>query len=204
MTSLPPGVVKEAATHYQEHGYAILPGVLPVNELETLKNAAARIVGDFDARRYRSVFSTGDRDRGRDRYFMDSAEAVHCFLEEHAVDENGDLQLPPAQAINKIGHALHDRVPEFERFARLPLFAEILGAIGYQQPQLWQSMYIFKQPRIGGEVRWHQDATYLRSSPSVGDGLLDRARGRQPGQWLPVDSTRRPPLSAAGNLRARS
>jgi phytanoyl-CoA hydroxylase len=31
-------------------------------------------------------------------------------------------------------------------------------------------MYIFKQPRIGGEVRWHQDASYLRSlsSPVVG------------------------------------
>ena len=27
-------------------------------------------------------------------------------------------------------------------------------------------MYIFKQPRIGGEVRWHQDASYLISNPS--------------------------------------
>jgi phytanoyl-CoA hydroxylase len=26
-------------------------------------------------------------------------------------------------------------------------------------------MYIFKQPRIGGEVRWHQDATYFDTAP---------------------------------------
>ena len=26
-------------------------------------------------------------------------------------------------------------------------------------------MYIFKQPQIGGEVRWHQDATYFLTNP---------------------------------------
>jgi phytanoyl-CoA hydroxylase len=26
-------------------------------------------------------------------------------------------------------------------------------------------MYIFKQPGIGGEVRWHQDATYFDTDP---------------------------------------
>jgi phytanoyl-CoA hydroxylase len=26
-------------------------------------------------------------------------------------------------------------------------------------------MYIFKQPGIGGEVRWHQDATYFETTP---------------------------------------
>ena len=26
-------------------------------------------------------------------------------------------------------------------------------------------MYIFKQPGIGGEVRWHQDATFFDSTP---------------------------------------
>ena len=33
--------------------------------------------------------------------------------------------------------------------------------MGYQQPLLLQSMYIFKQPNIGGEVVCHQDATFL-------------------------------------------
>jgi len=38
-------------------------------------------------------------------------------------------------------------------------------------PVLWQSMYIFKQPRIGGEVRWHQDASYLITNPANVTGL---------------------------------
>ncbi len=33
-----------------------------------------------------------------------------------------------------------------------------MGAITY-------TMYIFKQPGIGGEVRWHQDATFFDSDP---------------------------------------
>jgi phytanoyl-CoA hydroxylase len=155
---------------FKRQGYLVLPGAIPPADLESIRQAAARIVEDFDAERHRSVFSTSDRDRGRDLYFMDSAESVHCFLEEEAVDEAGNLLCPKPQAINKIGHALHDLVPEFTDFCRLPLFAGILAELGYERPQLWQSMYIYKQPKIGGEVRWHQDASYLRSlsSPVVG------------------------------------
>ena len=77
------------------------------------------------------VFSTKDRDRGRDRYFMESAEAVHCFLEEEAVDADGGLVRPKELAINKIGHALHDRVPEFRTFCPQPFLKEILAQLGY-------------------------------------------------------------------------
>jgi len=148
----------------------VLRDAIARRDLETIRSAAERLVEEFDIENHRSIFSTRDRDRGRDRYFMDSAESVHCFLEEDAVEPDGTMCLPKSRAINKIGHALHDLVPEFTTFCRLPIFAELLAELGYTRPQLWQSMYIFKQPRIGGEVRWHQDATYLRSfsSPVVG------------------------------------
>jgi len=153
-------------SQYIEQGYAVLEGAVAHKALESIRNAAARIVDEFDIGQHRTVFSTGDRDQGRDRYFMDSAQAVHCFLEEDALDADGKLIYPKALAINKIGHALHDLVPEFTQFCRQPIFAEALRTIGYQSPQLWQTMYIFKQPHIGGEVRWHQDASYLKTQPS--------------------------------------
>jgi len=155
---------------FDEDGYVTLEGAIGEDALRSIREAAARIVEDFDVEAHRSVFSTADRDRGRDRYFMDSAEAVHCFLEEQSLDKNGRLKCPKSRAINKIGHALHDLVPEFTAFCRLPAFSEVLAALGYERPQLWQTMYIYKQPRIGGEVRWHQDASYLHSltSPVVG------------------------------------
>jgi phytanoyl-CoA hydroxylase len=155
---------EEQIRQYHQQGYLVLSNVFSQQEIDSLKQAALAIVDEFDVSKHRSVFTTKDRDAGRDEYFFDSAEAVHCFLEEGALDENGELNRPKELAINKIGHAMHDQVPEFTTFCRLPVIGQALRDIGYQAPQLWQTMYIFKQPGIGGEVRWHQDASYLSSA----------------------------------------
>lgn len=149
------------ATEFQENGFVVLPNAIESGDLATLAAAAEQIVREFDVTQHQSVFSTLHEDRDRDQYFIDSAQAVHCFLEEGAVGADGQLNRPKEKAINKIGHAMHDLVPDFTDFCRLPVFGESLKALGMKRPQLWQTMYIFKQPRIGGEVRWHQDASYL-------------------------------------------
>lgn len=151
--------------HYRERGYLLLKRAIDPTYVTSLRQAAAQIVEDFDIERNRSVFTTHDRDRNRDQYFMASAERVHCFLEQDALDKTGALCKPRHLAINKIGHAMHDLIPAFTAFCRQSLFGAILRAIGYRAPLLWQTMYIFKQPRIGGEVRWHQDASYLATRP---------------------------------------
>ncbi len=158
--------MKKLKDEYLEQGYAIRENVIPPPFIDSIRSAASRIVEKFDSNAHRTVFSTRDRDTGRDDYFMRSAQSVQCFLEEDALDAEGNLVRPKTQAINKIGHAMHDLVPEFSAFCRLPLFAQCLRAIGYQSPVLWQTMYIFKQAHIGGEVRWHQDASYLITEPS--------------------------------------
>ena len=76
-----------------------------------------------------------------------------------------------ALSINKIGHALHDLDPTFVGFSRMPGLAELIIGLGVARPLLLQSMYIFKQPRIGGEVSWHQDSTFLYSEPPSVIGL---------------------------------
>jgi len=158
--------MEKLRNRYLEQGYAVIEGLIPQSAIGSIRSAAARIVDEFDINAHRTVFSTKDRDRGRDDYFMQSAQAVHCFLEEDALDAEGNLVHPKKRAINKIGHAMHDLVPEFSAFCRLPLFAQCLRSIGYRSPVLWQTMYIYKQARIGGEVRWHQDASYLITEPS--------------------------------------
>ena len=150
---------------YGQNGYAVIEKAFSASSLASIRVAALRIVDEFDIDQHRSVFSTHDRDKGRDRYFTASAEAIHCFLEEYALDTAGQLTQPKALAINKIGHALHDLDPAFDAFCRQSVVARTLGDIGYREPALWQSMYIFKQPHIGGEVRWHQDATFFDTDP---------------------------------------
>lgn len=200
------------AAQFRENGYALIENAIPQSQLERIRDAALRIVDDFDADRHRSVFSTGDGDRGRDDYFMASAESVHCFLEEGAIGPNGALNRPKEEAINKIGHALHDRVPAFSAFCRLAPIVETLRTIGYERAQLWQSMYIFKQPRIGGEVRWHQDAAYLLTKPASVVGFwvaVEDARLDNGCLWLQPGGHRGPlreifevdPASHRGELR---
>jgi len=43
--------------------------------------------------------------------------------------------------------------------------------LGIDDPRLLQSMFIFKQPGIGGEVNWHQDGSFLYTSPPSVTGL---------------------------------
>jgi len=161
----------EQKLHYQNNGYLVLEDVISRSDIERLQTAALNIVDHFDIDQHRSVFTTSDRDSGRDDYFFESAENIHCFLEEDALDENGTLVKSARLAINKIGHAMHDLNPEMNSFCRLPVFGEIMRDIGYQDPLLWQTMYIFKQPHIGGEVRWHQDGSYLISEPATVTGV---------------------------------
>lgn len=202
---------KQTSAFHQD-GFLVLERAIPEVELTHLRQAAAKVVDAFDIERQRTVFSTGDRDRGRDEYFMDSAEAVHCFLEEDALDANGQLLKPKRLAINKIGHAMHDRIPAFRDFCRLPLFGACLRDLGYQQPLLWQTMYIFKQPHIGGEVRWHQDASYLAADPPGVTGIwiaLEDASRKNGCLWVQPGGHRSPlreiyevdPESRHGELR---
>jgi phytanoyl-CoA hydroxylase len=76
-----------------------------------------------------------------------------------------------ARALNKIGHALHDLDPVFDRISRQLRFAELARMLGLVQPLLLQSMYLFKQPHIGAEVGWHQDAAYLYTVPITVTGF---------------------------------
>ena len=64
---------------YHRNGYLVLENAIAIAEIARLKSAALSIVDDFDIDRHRSVFSTSDRDSGRDDYFFDSAENIHCF-----------------------------------------------------------------------------------------------------------------------------
>ena len=158
-------------SQYHDDGYLVLENAIAKVDIDKLKTAALQIVDDFDINKHRTVFTTSDRDGGRDDYFFDSAEAIHCFLEEGALDQDGVLLKPARLAINKIGHAMHDLDPVFRDFCRQALFGKVLRDIGYVNPLLWQTMYIFKQPHIGGEVRWHQDGSYLISDPSTVTGI---------------------------------
>jgi phytanoyl-CoA hydroxylase len=150
---------------YLQDGYLVLPGFKSPGDIAALRARAAQIVDAFDPRESMAIFTTKDQDRKVDDYFMASADTVRCFFEEEAFGADGQLRQAKQLSINKIGHAMHDLDPVFNSFSRGPAMAQLAADLGLQQAQIWQSMYIFKQPGIGGEVKWHQDATFFDTTP---------------------------------------
>lgn len=150
---------------FRRNGYLKIEGFADPIACDRLMARAADLIDGFDPASVRSVFSTTEQERTTDDYFLTSGDKIRFFFEEGAFDADGKPTVDKQLAINKIGHALHDLDPAFASFSRDPRLAEIAAEVGLAEPRLIQSMYIFKQPRIGGEVVAHQDATFLYTDP---------------------------------------
>ena len=150
---------------YNDHGYLVLKNFVGETDCDRLRARAEELVREFDPAAVVSVFSTHEQNRLTDEYFLTSGDKIRFFFEENAFYPDGTLKYEKEKSINKIGHALHDLDPVFNRFSRSPKLKELAAAIGQENSYLLQSMYIFKQPNIGGEVMCHQDSTFLYTDP---------------------------------------
>lgn len=110
-----------------------------------------------------TIFSTQTNEHARSNYFLDSADDIHFFFEPQAFNSKGKLRRPVEKSLNKTGHALHEQDALFRHHSYDPRIKQMCQQLGFKQPSLIQSMYIFKQANIGAEVNCHQDATYLHS-----------------------------------------
>jgi hypothetical protein len=119
---MPAMLTQEQRLQYARDGYIVLPGFKQPDEISRLRQRAAEIVDAFDPDESRSVFTTREQ-RADDR--LGSDNTIRCFFEEEAFDEHGQLRQAKALSINKIGHAMHELDPVFERFTRDAGLAEV-------------------------------------------------------------------------------
>ena len=153
------------------HGFVVIRGFLPAAGCEEQIATMLALIEGWDPQRENpATFRTDEKQsdaQGSSDYFLDSADRVHFFAEVDAVDKDGNLRsdVTKATALNKVGHGIHLKDGVFSQYCNSPQIVELVHSLGWKDPVVPQSMYIFKQPRIGGEVTSHQDSTFLYTAP---------------------------------------
>ena len=155
----------EQVDAYEQNGFLVIEDFASAQACADLRQRAVEIIGEWQPSDARTIFTTSEQERASNAEFMSSGGSTWCFFEQDAFDENGQLRQAKQLSINKIGHAMHDLDPIFERFTYTRELTAVAADLGLTDALALQSMYIFKQPSIGGEVTCHQDATFLYTDP---------------------------------------
>lgn len=168
------GLTNDQVEAFSRDGYLIIPSYLTSEQCSELLETTHGLLRDFPLENHpMTKFTTGTDDNGNstsakhvgDDYFLSSGDKVRFFFEEDAFNASGEMVKPKERAINKIGHNLHQLVPEFGRISHTGKIgrrnAMIAKDLGFKDARLLQSMVICKQPEIGGAVPPHQDSTFL-------------------------------------------
>ncbi|KAL7473300.1 hypothetical protein ACHAXS_013764 [Conticribra weissflogii] len=173
---------------FDQHGFLYLPDFATQDEVHSMKTSMANLVQnewnpeDPSSPHSMQVFRTDQQQieaQGRSDYFLDSATKIHYFAETDALadsegsDDNDKGKLKreyrrsenKIAALNKAGHGMHIVPGPFRDYAKSSKISDLLRELGWKHPVVPQSMYIFKQAKIGGEVTSHQDSTFLYTTP---------------------------------------
>jgi phytanoyl-CoA hydroxylase len=165
-STLPSGHLPgDAVAAFHRDGVLVIEGFKRKDECEALRTRANELVLEHGPKAAGTIFSTKRPQHQDSQYFLDSACGIGVFFEEEAFDAQGKLAYPLPLAANKLGHAMHDLDPVFSEFSKGLALQAVSESLGVADPRVMQSMYIFKQPGIGGEVVCHQDSTYLYTEP---------------------------------------
>lgn len=163
---------------FEKDGFLVIENFITDEKCQELMNECDKITDEYtiDEIKKLPVFEANvgnEQAQSRDEYFLTSIDKIRPFLENKASEiikeSKGDEV--NKQIFNKIGHALHVFNPVFREVTFCDNVKNVAKSLNFIDPLVLQSMYIFKQPFIGGEVKIHQDGSYLHVTPLKVTGI---------------------------------
>ncbi|XP_067868414.1 phytanoyl-CoA dioxygenase domain-containing protein 1 isoform X2 [Heterodontus francisci] len=147
-------VTKELGAAFRKDGFVTIEEFFTAQECDSLRERISDIIDKMEVSQHlRTEFSTQEveqlKTQGSKDYFLTSGDKIRFFFEKGVFD-------------NKALHALE---PTFKNLTHSLKVQEVAQKLDLKEPVIVQSMYIFKQPGIGGEVTPHQDASFLYTEP---------------------------------------
>ena len=155
----------EMIKFWNDNGYLVIENFNTDKECDELMERSSYLIEHNNFNNQKSIFDTVNQAHNDDSYFLESGDKIRFFFEEKANLNDDNIEENKHFIVNKIGHALHDLDKVFYKFSHKQKLQDIALSLGFSKPKLLQSMYIFKQPKIGGEVVCHQDSTFLYTEP---------------------------------------
>ncbi|KAE9527676.1 hypothetical protein AGLY_012749 [Aphis glycines] len=168
-------IYEDLKSKFDKNGYVVINNFLSEKETKDLKDAGEKLTENVPAD-VKTVFVASNTKHVGDDYFIESADKICFFYEKAALDDDGRLLVDASLALNKVGHALHRLHPTFEACTYSDKVTNVCRSLGLSKPVVPQSMYIYKNPGVGGQVVSHQDSTFLFTEP---DSLV--------GFWIALD-----------------